>query len=815
MNIDSVLQEYDRLSRNFETEKLEPFLTDAIADAIREDDSAGVLVLLNELIGYYREVNEYEKGALYGRKALELIEDMGLTGTVHHATTLINHANGLRAAGNFEESLSAYEEASGIYDSVLEPGAFEFASLYNNMSLLYMETGEFEKARDFQRKALAIVEAHAEGNGFELAVSHTNLGNTLIRLNEDEEALFHLNAAVAIFDGRRLYDTHYAAAMAGLGELRERQEDSETAISLYLRGIRAILDNFGVTDYYYRLKERYDRCLDSCIKKNGDIPLAAKSGLEICRAYFEEVALPSLKEKYPHILEIAAIGLAGQGSECYGMDDIFSRDHDWGPGFCIWLSGSDHEKYGEALTEWYASLDREFHGLKRNESFMGKGRVGVFSFEGFVKDILVKDGDILLKAARDGGKLADDKWLSYEEYALASLTNGELYCDGKGFFTRLRNYLKHGYPRSLKAALLKLHCMEYAQSLQYNFRRMALRGDSVSARYMMDAGFKAAAKISALVHGRFLLHDKWILRQDPELFDHISAVDQREKALSYKELTESRLGPVLKSIADLTAYLGHILGEAGFVSRQTVEKRDLYLEDVAMELKDHNDLKYVYEHLRDGSWDEERLCAFFEDQRKDDLPEMIAALEFDAFDEVKNEGGRASCQDNWSTFSLMRKSQYNCWNKELMVRYATDFMLSMRDAWNPITEKYGRMEESTAPEKWEKIKDSFPEIDEESRAVIEAVVSLQVSWMEEFAKKYPRFASGARVIHTCEDTPEETSYETYLRGEISSYSPEMLKMYAQFVADTAAAGKNLAYMTMNETAKLYGYENVDAAEKKL
>ena len=60
-------------------------------------------------------------------------------------------------------------------------------------------------------------------------------------------------------------------------------------------------------------------------------------GLELCEKYFREVGYPALKDCFPELLPEITVGLVGQGSECLGFDDAYSRDHDWGPSFAMWL----------------------------------------------------------------------------------------------------------------------------------------------------------------------------------------------------------------------------------------------------------------------------------------------------------------------------------------------------------------------------------------------------------------------------------------------------------------------------------------------
>ena len=197
------------------------------------------------------------------------------------------------------------------------------------------------------------------------------------------------------------------------------------------------------------------------------------------------------------------------------------------------------------------------------------------------------------------------------------------------------------------------------------------------------------------------------------------------------------------------------------------------------------------------------------------LVDELVSLEWQAFDKVQNEGGRADCQDDWNTFSIMRKSQYLTWNEEMLKSYISDFHRANDRGWNLITEKYGRMMESTAPSRYQEIKDEFPQLPEVKKEIIEEIVKIQVEWMEKFAEKYPKAAGNARSIHSSEDNPFNTSYETYLRGELSTYSDQTLDMYGRFVAGLWKDDKNLAEMTMENTAHLYGYISLEDLESKL
>lgn len=196
-----------------------------------------------------------------------------------------------------------------------------------------------------------------------------------------------------------------------------------------------------------------------------------------------------------------------------------------------------------------------------------------------------------------------------------------------------------------------------------------------------------------------------------------------------------------------------------------------------------------------------------------DQIEKMIELEWKQFDKVQNIGGRASCQDDRETFRIMRKSQFDAWSEELCASYYEDLLNAGKAGRNLLTEKYARMMASTDPQGYEAIRTQLPEHDPERIAIEEAIIAVQVEWMEKFAGKYPKTAGTARRIHTYEDELTVTSYETYLRGELGTYSDQTLELYKKMIDDLQMDGKNLAYHILDNTARMYGYASIDDAER--
>ena len=196
-----------------------------------------------------------------------------------------------------------------------------------------------------------------------------------------------------------------------------------------------------------------------------------------------------------------------------------------------------------------------------------------------------------------------------------------------------------------------------------------------------------------------------------------------------------------------------------------------------------------------------------------DLVEEVIRREWDQFQRTENEGGRASCQGNWPMFHQMRASQFMTWPEDLLRSYLDDLDEANRVGRNLVTEKYARMMASTAPDEYrERIEPFIPRLSDERIARQERVIAVQVAWARDFRGRYPRLGAAMRVLTTAEDTPEDTSFETYLRGELGTYSDRTMALYEAMVEDLQAAGRNLTEQTVANTVLLGGFAALTEAE---
>lgn len=763
MDINEVLQGLDQLFEEGKLDQVEDYLSGQLELAVKEDDFGAILSILNELLGFARETSQYDKCEIYGSQALKLVANSPYKNGIYHATTLLNVANAMRAAGRLKESMEHYQRAEAIYDSQLLEGDMAFASLYNNEGLLYEEMREYDRAAEVLEKALQILAEHP-GSEYQQAVSNANLANTMVMLKRMEDARAYAGKALELFAPLKVEDSHKGAALAALAEIEVSEGKIEKAMEYYRQAENCILHHIGKNAAYLRVHERLENLR---MQSGGEC-----SGAELCKAYYEEYGIPMIAGKFPEYISRIATGHVGEGSDCFGFDDAISKDHDFGPGFSMWVTKETYDEIGESLQAAYLSLPDTFKGYQRVDSSHAMERFGVCIIEDFYERVL------------GGGHLPqkEEDYLLLEDCYLACAVNGEVYRDDEGIFSDIRNRLKAGYPKGVKLLKTAQITAKFGQNGQYNYARTVKRGEWTAALLCRTDAIKQGMQLAYLLEDTYAPHDKWLHRGLENVNSEIFSL--------VEQLTDCECRDVKKTedlLEQLSMVLLNQLRKKGYVTMEGT-----FLPDVATEI------------ARRGQ---------FYMESKEELVNAIVELEWKAFDKVKNAGGRAECQDDWETFEIMRKSQYLTWNVDMLVQYRLDFEAANSAGRNLISEKYARMMESTVPDEYKAIEKELPVIPKEKKAIMETIISIQVQWMEEFASEYPGLAKNARIIHTSEDKPWDTSYETYLRGELGTYSDVMLTLYGRFVVEISQTEENLAKMIMINTVKMYGYDSLEKAHR--
>lgn len=799
MDVQEILQHLDELFAKQDISSVEPFMTQQLEDAYRRKDYNTCVTILNELIGFFRDISQYDKSLSYCQQVLVLMQQMGLEGTLPYATTMLNVANALRAAGRHKESLAFYEGIFPIYQKELEPEDERNASLFNNLSLLYQEMQDFEAAVACQKKALEIITLGDDT--IKIAITHSNLGASLLQLGKVEEAVSHLQTALEIFNRSEEKDFHYNAAMAALGSAYYALGKSEDARNCYLIALKEQYKHCGKSEGFYRILSNLHLVEQELgIPKTDEDAVCDKGtdahikGLDLSEMFYEEVAKEAILSRFQDYFPRMSIGLVGEGSECFGFDDVISTDHDFGPGFCIWLNRADYEQIGAPLQRLYDALPKTYKGYTRLDK-CSTGRVGVWCIDDFFQHYAgyEKADDIP----------DDDHVLAISDDGMATILNGRLFHDSNHQFQKRRLAFYEAFSDKIWNVKIARALIQLGQYGQSNYPRAMKRQDYVTAQITLYKYVETLLQLVHYINHVFPPYYKW-LRVSASTMPRMAVLADLTNALAdfadgraaWQEDASGSTDKVTGTIEVIAQLIIRECGDMGLLDGLDIPKEEQFLEVYGRGL--------YAECVKQNA----------DDIRQKQIEELVS-LEWQAFDEVQNEGGRAQCQDDFGTFSIMRKSQYMTWTGEMLKSYIQDFHAANARGWNLITEKYGRMMASTHPSEYAKIAHNFPTLSHTQKTIIEQIVSVQVGWMEEFAREYPKMAFNSRSIHTYEDTPWNTSYETYLRGELSTYSPATLKLYGAFIVELAKRNQNLAKLTMTNTALLYGYESLEDAEKRL
>ncbi len=280
----------------------------------------------------------------------------------------------------------------------------------------------------------------------------------------------------------------------------------------------------------------------------------------------------------PDLMPWAAAGLCGEGSECFGCDDEYSRDHDSGPAFCLWLPQKLFFQHRQRLAELFSSLPATFMGLRsRFASGCGKpggsgsaqGRVGPLAIEAFYA--------FFTGLEHPPQSLKD--WLKIPEFQLAAASNGRVFEDNLGQFSAWRQSLLAFYPEDLRLKKIVARCLGMAQSGQYNLPRCLARGDAPASMLALARFCEAALSLVFLLNKRYMPFYKWsprLVRSLPLLGADLGSLLDR---LALTPLASAEASQTVQEVENFCALCAEYFCQSGLTA-----SRDSWLWEQGLEI---------------------------------------------------------------------------------------------------------------------------------------------------------------------------------------------------------------------------------------
>ena len=477
---------------------------------------------LNELGGTLKYVGYYDEAEDNLLKSLEIIKKKYGDNNLPYATSLLNLTEVYRFAQKFNLLEENYKKIVKIYQDNSADNSFSYAGLCNNFGLYYQNVGNMKAAYDLHLKSLDILKHYdSEEYLLEYAVTLSNLFNPCYQLGMKEKAIEYLYKAIEIFE-KNVGKGHplYSASLNNMAIYYYNERQLEKAIEFFEKAAEISKKTMGLdSDNYKNILSNIEFIKEELEKKsntnssqktkvdNNEVEENSKKedlenikGLELSKKYFYDLVLPEFEKNLNNVLPLCAFGLVGEGSECYGYDDKISQDHDFGPSVCIWLRKDDYLKHKDKINEVLKKLPKTYLGFQElKESEWGSDRRGLLNIEDFYFKFL--------GSSKAPETIAD--WQKIPETALATVTNGEVFLDNLGEFSKIRNDLLNYYPEAMRQNKIATRLMNISQHGQYNYTRCLKRNDLVAANQCLYLFVDEVIHLVFLLNRRYKIFYKW------------------------------------------------------------------------------------------------------------------------------------------------------------------------------------------------------------------------------------------------------------------------------------------------------------------
>jgi len=187
-------------------------------------------------------------------------------------------------------------------------------------------------------------------------------------------------------------------------------------------------------------------------------------------------------------------------------------------------------------------------------------------------------------------------------------------------------------------------------------------------------------------------------------------------------------------------------------------------------------------------------------EEKNAIIEQILEIELDMFLTVPTTH-RYNCQEDTDNFGIHRRAQFAAWSTPTLESYHMDLLRAKKAECNLFAVKYARMEGILPCNNFSPL--------------IDKIVSLAIEGQQRFIADYPCLMRGSRPLSKEENAPGLTSFETYLRGELETYSGKTLELLHKDMLELLESGTNLSEATYCNLARQWGFDSLKDLEETL
>lgn len=226
----------------------------------------------------------------------------------------------------------------------------------------------------------------------------------------------------------------------------------------------------------------------------------ADSIQDISHAFFSEIILPVLEREFPTETAQTAFGLFGYGSDVLGMDDEYSRDHNWGIRINALMPEAMYEaRHEQVLARVSSQMPSTWRGHSLQQGFANTFGLELGSLE----------GHLLRTIGIAHPPKTDVEWLAIPEEDITHIIGGEVWHDPRGEFSAVRATLMRYYPEPVRLRRIAHWARYYSGMGAYALKRAILRGNDYYSNITFTRAIRLGVQLAFLLDKTYFPYDKW------------------------------------------------------------------------------------------------------------------------------------------------------------------------------------------------------------------------------------------------------------------------------------------------------------------